>query len=204
MQASAQLTEGSQRKAPLAGGWSPRRAIGLIILANLLLGVALFLLRPPWSTPPEPEAALPELPAQVRDLQARLGGGHAGEPYSLVLTDDELTAAAAYYVATTPDVPFSRVRASVSGEKVTVDAVTKGLAVAAPVRVVATASASGGVPRAHVENVSLGDTPLPGFIRDRVVQDANASLDFSRKELPVTVEAIELRPGTLIIRGRLK
>jgi hypothetical protein len=52
--------------------------------------------------------------------------------------------------------------------------------------------------------VSLGETPLPAFVRDRILREANSSLDFSRYPLPVTVEAVELRPGGLTVRGLLK
>ena len=70
--------------------------------------------------------------------------------------------------------------------------------------VTGTVSASGGLPRARVDDVSLGGAPLPSFAREQIVRQANASLDFSRYAMPVTVDAIELRPGSMTIRGSLK
>jgi hypothetical protein len=185
------------------GAWTWRRAIGLIVVLNLLLGLGLFAIRSPWRQPPE-AIVPPVLPPQIQQLQHRVQTGAAGESYDLTLTDAELTAAAAYYVATQPDVPFDRVQVAVANDKITVNAVTKGLAVAAPVRVIGTFSASGGIPYTSLEDVSLGDVGLPAFARDRIVAEANRSLDFSRKDLPVTVESVDLRAGGLTIRGHVK
>ena len=73
-----------------------------------------------------------------------------------------------------------------------------------PVRIVGTVSAAGGLPRARIEDVSLGGTPLPAFVRDQIVREANASLDFSRYRMPLTVDALETAPSRLTIRGTLK
>jgi hypothetical protein len=186
------------------GRWSVGRFLALLVLANLVLGGALFALHPPGGAPTEQLIPPPPLPGPVRELQSRLAEGHHGEPYTLALTDEELTALAAWSVANAPDVPFTRVKVAVSGDRVVADGVTRGLAVTVPVRVVGTVAASNGLPVVTIRDVSLGDTPLPAFVRDQVVREANASLDFSRRPLPVTVDAVELRPGGLTVRGALK
>jgi hypothetical protein len=182
---------------------SARRVLILLVLANLLLGGALFLLRSPWVGPAEP-MVVPAMPAQVLELQERMAAGRHGEPYRLVLSDDELTALAGAFLAKRSDVPFTGVRIAVKDGKILVDGVTRGLAVTVPVRVVGTVGASGGLPRARIEDVSLGDVALPNFARERVLQDANTSLDFSRYDLPVTVDALDLGSGGIVIAGRLK
>ena len=93
---------------------------------------------------------------------------------------------------------------AVTGGKIVVDGVTRGLAVTVPVRVVGTVTASGGLPRARIEDISLGDLALPSFVRERVLQDANTSLDFSRYNVPVTIDSIDLGVGGLVVDGRLK
>ena len=197
MRTAAQL----RPSVPAIGSMS--RTLLLLTVANVLLAVVLFALRSPRTSPPEP-VVLPTLPPQVQQLRARIAEGHAGEPYSLSLTDDELSATANYFLGAAPDVPFTGIRVAVADERVTADAVTRGLAVTVPVRIVGTVSAAGGLPRARIEDVSLGGTPLPAFVRDQIVREANASLDFSRYRMPLTVDALETAPGRLTIRGTLK
>ncbi len=202
----------------LSSRWSFRRALVLLAAANLLLGAALFSLRPPGRAAAAIEPP-PPLPAQVEQIQALIAEGRHGEPYALDLSEKELTATVAYFLARSADIPFGRVRIAVrspyprplpegegsGGERVIVlDAVTRGLAVTVPVRVTGTVAARDGLPVASIHDVSLGDTPLPGFARDQVLREANAALDFSKRPMDVTVDSVELRPGGLTIRGTVK
>ena len=177
--------------------------VALLALANLLLALSLFAARSPWVRPAA-ESVPPALPAQIRELQARIASGQHGQPYSLALSDAELTATAGYYAATSPGVPFTRVELAVTGDGVSVDAVTRALAV--PVRVQATVvlTAREGVPSAHVEDVRVAGAGLPAFVHDEVLREANASLDLSRYDLPLTVDALELHAGGLTVSGTLK
>ena len=186
---------------PATGWWSAGKALLALAAANLVLGAALFALRPPQRPAPE---RLPALPPQVEALRAQIAQGRRGEPYTLELADAELTATAAYLAAAAPDVPFGHLRIAVLEGKVVADGVTRGLAVTVPVRVTVALSARDGLPRAMVEDVSLGDTALPGFARDQIIREANKSLDFSRYPLRVTVDALELRPGRMTVRGTVR
>lgn len=201
---STSRTDNQARPAPDSPSrWSVRRVLTLLVLVDVVLGGLLFVLRSPWVVPAEPTVA-PAMPARVLELQARMAAGQHGQPYRLVLSDDELTALAGAFLAQRSDVPFTRVRVAVNGGKIVVDGVTRGLAVTVPVRVVGTVTTGGGLPRARIEDLSLGDVALPNFVRERVLQDANASLDFSRYDLPVTVDSLDLGAGGVIIAGRLK
>lgn len=183
--------------------WSMGKVLALLTVANLVLGVTL-LATGGGAPRVEAIAPPPKLPAQLVDLAASIDEGRHGEPYELVLSEEELTAAAAYFLSFTPEVPFTRLKISISGEKVTVDGMTKGLPVTAPVRVTGTVVAKGGLPQASVDDVSLGETALPGFLRDRIVREINASLDFSRYPMALSVDVLELQPGGVTIRGRIK
>lgn len=200
MQAPAHLGRSLLRQG---GDRSVARVLLLVVVANVVLAAALFGLRSPRSERTE-SVAPATLPPQVQALRARIAEGHPAEPYRLTLSNDELSDTANYFLAGAPDVPFTRIRVSVGPDRITADAVTRGLAVTVPVRIVGTAAATGGLPRARIEDVSLGPTPLPAFVRDEIVRQANASLDFSRYRMPLTVEALEAAPGRLTIRGTLK
>jgi uncharacterized protein YpmS len=176
----------------------------LVVLVNALLVGALFAERSPRGAPTEQVVPPPALPVPVQELQSRVAAGQHGEAYTLVLTDDELTEFAAWGLANAPDAPFTRVRVAVTGDHVVADGVTKGLAVTVPVRIVGKVVAANGLPRVTVVDVSLGDAALPAFVLDQIVRQANAILDFSRRDIPVTVDAVETQSGALTVRGVVK
>jgi hypothetical protein len=180
-----------------------RKLVVAIILANVLLALAVFVLRPPW-LPEAEEVPAPVLPAQIEVLQEAVASGDHDEPYAVTLSDAELTATRAYYAARSPNVPFTRIQASTVGNRVAVDAVTRGLAVPVPVQATVALSTSHGVLKAQVDEVRVAGAGLPTFIHDQVLGQANASLDLSRYDLPLTVDAIQLRPGSFAFSGRLK
>lgn len=148
--------------------------------------------------------ATSELPAPVQDIQAKIATGRHGESYDVALSQEQLSALADSFLATRPTIPFSNVHITIDGEKVIADATTKGLAITLPIRVTGVISAKNGSPSAQVEQVSLGGASLPGFIRDRILSEVNASLDFSRYSIPLTVETIEMRQGMMAVRGTVK
>jgi hypothetical protein len=180
----------------------PLRWLLVVIFVNLVLAAGLLTVRPPWRA--ERSDAPPVLPPQVAELQARVQRGEHGTPYTLTLTDDDLTATAGYFLARGPDVPFGQVRVAVPGDHVEASGVTTGLAVAVPVRVRATVQAQSGKPVVQVADVNVGGMALPDFARQQVLAEANRAVDLSRYDLPVTVDAVTLRPGALDVRGTLK
>jgi hypothetical protein len=183
--------------------WSARTAVLVVAAANLLLAIGLLALRSP-ARADQALAPPPALPAAVVELQPRIDAGRHGEPFTLDLSDAELTAVAGHALATHPDVPFSSVRVTTAGETVIVDGVTRGLAVNVPVRAVGAVGARDGAPWARVDDVSLGAVGLPGFARDQIVGQVNQSLDFARYDLPITVDEVTPRAGGLIVRGRIE
>jgi len=189
--------------APVGRGPAvPMRMLLLVTLLNLGLALALFLIRPPGRV--ERSTAVPTLPPQVTTLAEQVRRGDHGAPYTLDLTDGDLSATAGYYLAQSKDAPFSQVRVAVTDGMVEANAVTTGLAVAVPVRVRATVEARDGVPVVHVMDVEIGGLALPAFAHDEVVRQANQAVDLSRYLFPVTVDAIELRAGMLEARGTVK
>ncbi len=185
--------------APRPGPAVPLRLLLLVTVVNLVLALLLFVTRPPWRI--ERTAAPTTLPPQVAQLAAQVQRGEHGAPYRLVLTDDELSQTAGYFLAQSDDVPFSQVHASVAGGQVEATAVTTGLAVSVPVRVRANVMARDGLPVVQVTDVGIRGLPLPTFAREQILREANQALDFSRYSFPVTVDAVELRDGVLEARG---
>jgi hypothetical protein len=200
--ASAATSALSPAAAPPRAPGIPIKLLLLVAVVNLGLAFGLFALRPPQRV--ERITAVPAMPAQVAQLAAQVQRGEHGAPFDLVLTDDDLSATAGYFLAQSKDVPFGQVRAAVSGGHVEVSAVTTGLAVAVPVRIQTSVVARDGAPVVQVLDVGVGGVPLPTFAHDQVLREANRAVDLSRYNLPVTVDSIELRPGVLEARGTVK
>jgi hypothetical protein len=180
----------------------PLRWLLLVTLVNLALAAALLTVRPPGRV--ERAAAPTALPPQVAQLGAQVQRGEHGAPYRLVLTDDELSATAGYFLARAGDVPFSQVRIAVAGGQIEANAVTTGLAVAAPVRVRGNVTARDGAPVVEVTDVGIGGLPLTAFAHEQVLREANRAVDLSRYDLPIIVDGVELRIGELELRGSVK
>ena len=180
----------------------PVKLLLLVTVLNILLAAGLLTLRPPWRV--ERSDAPPRLPPQVAELQARVARGEHQAPYTLTLTDDELTATAHYFLAQSEDVPFSQVRVAVVDGRLEATGVTTGLAVAVPVRIVANVEARNGEPTVSVVDVGIGGLALPTFVREQILTEANRAVDLSRYDLPVTVDACTLRPGALDVRGTVR
>ena len=190
------------RAAARPGPALPLRLLLLVTVINVVLGLGLFLLRPPGRV--ERSDVPPPLPPQVAELQARVQRGDHGTLYTLTLTDEELTATARYFLAQSMDVPFSQVRVAVVGGRLEATGVTTGLAVAVPVRVVANVEARNGAPVVSVVDVGVGGLALPSFVREQVLAEANRAVDLSRYDLAVTVDVVALGGGTLLARGTVR
>ena len=191
-----------------AGAVSPERTVPsvrrllLVIAANVLIALALFVNRPPWYV--ERVTVTLPLPAQVEQLRQRVERGDRGAAYAVSLTNDDLTATARHFLARREDVPFTQVRLVVSGGLIEADGVTTGLAIPIPVRVIASLEARDGAPLVRVVDISVGGLSLPVFVRAQVLRDANRTVDLSQYDLPVTVDTVELRPGILVVEGTVK
>lgn len=188
--------------AARSGPAVPLRWLLLVTVVNLALAAGLLIVRPPGRV--ERVAAPTALPPHVAQLGAQVQRGEHGAPYRLVLSDDDLSATAAYFLARAQDVPFSQVRIAVAGGQVEANAVTTGLAVAVPVRVRGNVTARAGAPVVQVTDVGVGGLPLPAFAHEQVLREANRAVDLSRYDLPIIVDAVELRTGELELRGTVR
>ena len=207
-QSSPDVSRGADGRARARAARTPTRPVVplklllLVAVVNVLLAAVLLTLRPPWRV--ERSTAAPPLPAEVAELQARVQRGEHGTPYILTLNDEELTATARHFLAQSDDIPFTQVRVAVVGNHLEISAVTTGLAVAVPVKVVANVVARNGARVVSVVDVDIGGLALPPFVREQVLREANQAVDLSRYDLPVTVDAFTFWPGILGVRGMVR
>jgi len=73
-----------------------------------------------------------------------------------------------------------------------------------PVRVWGLITLVDNVPYFEVTNVDLGQTPLPGSIKNIITALLDQSVDFSQFNLPMVVQDIQLGEGQVIITGTAK
>jgi hypothetical protein len=125
-------------------------------------------------------------------------------PFTVTLTDQQLTAAANDYLAQHPEVPFSdlQVRVHPDGVEVTGKARVGGLSV--PVRTWGVVTVVDDVPYFQVTNVDLGQAPLPGSIKNIITALLDQSVDLSQFNLPMVVQDIQLGEGQMTITGTAK
>ena len=186
----------------IRGWFSGGRLLALLSVANLLLGVGLFAVRSPERV--AIVAATPALPAQIAALEALMDGNHHGQPFTLTLTDAELANTVAYFIAESNGaIPFSDVSVTIGNDQLVVNGKARGGAFVVPVRATLTASVANGVPVFAIEDVGLGRTPLPTFVRDQVIQQANAALDLSAYDLGVTLQSLTLGDHLVTIVGTI-
>jgi hypothetical protein len=186
----------------LRGWFSGGRLLALLSVANLLLGVGLFSVRSPERV--DRNAPPPDLPAQIKALEALMDGNHRGQTFTLALTDAELSDAVANYLASSPDISFSDVRVTVGNGEVVINGKARGAALAVPVRATLAVGVENGTPVIRITRVSLGRTGLPKFVSDQIIAQANASLDLSHYDLGVTLESITLGEHVVTVRGTIK
>ncbi len=183
---------------------SPMVKVFTVLMVGTLGLVALFFLYPRTQPPSPADLPAPKASSQVETPQAQISQAHSGEPYTLTLSSGELTTLAGQYLAANPGVPFTQAQVSIDGESVVVTGVTRGLPLTLPVRVSALVGAKDGVPWAQVKDVSLGQVPVPGVLRDQILKAVNDYLDLSRYPIPVSIDSLELGAASVTISGQKK
>ncbi len=153
----------------------------------------------------EPYVVEPRLEPGLADLRARLDeGGHSGEPFTLVVTDQEAAETIAWYLARHPRIPFARPRVAFHPGVVEAwgEAHVAGLRVGLHGR--ARIVLQDGVPVVTVEELGMAGLSVPGFVRQRIQQEVDAQLDLSDRRLPVIITRFELEEGQAVIEGTIR
>ncbi len=147
---------------------------------------------PPPSTPAPtatPRAVLPTLPATPSG------------PVSVTMSNQQLTTAANDYLGKHPEVPFSDLQVQVHPDGVEITGKVRVGGLSVPVRVWGLITLVDNVPYFEVTNVDLGQTPLPGSIKNIITALLDQSVDFSQFNLPMVVQDIQLGEGQVTITG---
>lgn len=176
---------------------------GLWILAVLLIanGIA-------WVSalaPAEVRVVEPRLEPGLADLRERLiEGGHSGEPFAVVVTNQEAEETIAWYLDRNPRVPFANPRIEIHPDEVEAwgEANVAGLRVGLHGR--ARIVLRDGVPIVTVEELGMAGLSVPGFVRRRIQQEVDAQLDVSDRQLPVIITFFELMEGQAAIEGMIR
>lgn len=143
----------------------------------------------------------PQLAALIERIRA---GSHRGERFEITITERELEEAAAWYLEREPNVPFHNPWVSIGPDGVEAG----GEALLGTLRLPLTGRldiiVQDGLPRVSAQQLEVGETPLPDFIRFQIEDELNRQLSMREKELPVVLEGIELEEGRLTAHGRIR
>lgn len=172
--------------------------LALLLIAN---GVA-------WASalaPAERRVVEPRLEPDLAALRERLAeGGHSGEPFTVVVTDQEAEETIAWYLERNPRVPFANPRVEIHPDVIEAwgEAHVAGLRVGLHGR--ARIVLQDGVPVVTVEELGMAGLSVPGFVRQRIQQEVDAQFDLSNRELPVILSRFELAAGQAIVEGTIR
>ena len=170
----------------------------LLLLANLIAWFSAL-------SPGEIRLIEPRLESDLAELRDRLWeGGHSGEPFSVIVTNQEAEEIIAWYLERHPRVPFANPRVEIHPDVIDAwgEAHIAGLRVALHGR--ARITIQGGVPVVTVEDLGMAGLSVPGFVRQRIQQEIDAQFDLSDKELPVIIDRFDLIEGQAIVEGIIR
>ena len=161
-----------------------------------------------WASALSPEEARivePRLEPDLAALRERLWeGGHSGEPFTVVVTNQEAEETIAWYLEGRPRIPFANPRVEIHSDVIEAwgEAHVAGLRVGLHGR--ARIVLRDGVPVVTVEDLGMAGLTVPGFVRQRIQQEVDAQFDLSDRELPVIITRFELTEGQAVVEGTIR
>ena len=182
-------------------GWLDKPNFWILVLLLIANGAA-------WASAlatRETRVVEPRLEPDLADLRARLiEGGHAGEAFTVVVTNQEAEETIAWYLARHPRVPFGNPRVEIHPEVIEAwgEARVAGLRVGLHGR--ARIALRDGVPAVTVEDLGLAGLSVPGFVRRRIQQEVDAQFDVDPASFPVTITHFELVEGRAVVEGTIR
>ena len=147
----------------------------------------------------------PRLEPDLADLRDRIiEGGHSGESFTIVVTNQEAEETIVWYLDRHPSVPFANPRVEIHLDVVEAwgEAHVAGLRVGLHGR--ARVVLRGGVPVVTVEELGMAGLRVPGFVRQRIQQEVDAQFDLSDQDLPVIITRFELTEGQAVVEGTIR
>jgi hypothetical protein len=172
--------------------------LALLLLANAAA----------WTSALAPEKVRvvePRLEPDLTALRERLiEGGHSGEPFTVVVTNQEAEETIAWYLDRHPRVPFANPRVAIYPDVIEArgESNVAGLRVGLHGR--ARIVLQDGVPVVTVEELGIAGLTVPGFVRQRIQQEVDAQFDLDAQTFPVTITHFELTEGQAIVEGTIR
>jgi hypothetical protein len=147
----------------------------------------------------------PRLEPDLADLRERLiEGGHSGEPFTVIVTNQEAEETIAWYLSRHPRIPFANPRVEIHPDVIEAwgEAHIAGLRVGLHGR--ARIVLQDGVPIVTVEDLGMAGLSVPGFVRQRIQQEVDAQFDLSDQQLPVIITRFELIEAQAVVEGSIR
>jgi len=132
-------------------------------------------------------------------------GPRSGEPFELILTEQEITELAQKGVASQPDAPVSDVYVRLEPGQVIAGGKTRVGVITLNVEVVAEVIIQDGKPIPEIVDIRVDGNPLPGPLRAYLLDMMTPYLEsWTQANLAVYVEDVEITRGQVRIVGRYK
>jgi len=156
-------------------------------------------------TPQTTRVVEPRLEPDLADLRQKLiEGGHSGERFTIVITDQETEETIAWYLQGHPDVPFANPRVQIHPGYVEAwgEARLAGLRIDLHGR--ARVELRDEKPVVIIEELGLAGLVVPDAVRQRIQQELDAQFDLGDQQLPVILTRFELQEGQAVIEGTIR
>lgn len=147
----------------------------------------------------------PRLEPDLAALRERLiEGGHSGEPFNAVVTNQEAEETIVWYLKRHPHIPFANPRVEIHQDTIEAwgEANVAGLRIGLHGR--ARIVLQGGMPVVALEDLGMAGLSVPGFVRRRIQQEVDAQFDLDPATFPVLISRFELTEGTAILEGTIR
>lgn len=147
----------------------------------------------------------PRLEPDLADLRERLiEGGHSGEPFTVIVTNQEAEETIAWYLDRHPRVPFANPRVEIHPDVIEAwgEAHVAGLRVGLHGR--ARIVLREGLPAVTVEDLGMAGLSVPRFVRQRIQQEVDAQFDLDPTSFPVIISRFGLIEAQAVVEGTIR
>jgi len=146
----------------------------------------------------------PRLHPEIVAIREKLWSGEAaGEPFSIVLTEQMSAEGIAWFLARHPEVPFSHPQVEIDPQGVTGRGVAHVLGLRTPVHGRAGIALRDGTPVVTIQELGIAGATAPAFVLSAIQSEIEAQFDLSGR-LPMYITRLELGEGTITVEGTFK
>lgn len=174
--------------------------IALVLLAanGLAWATALAPSGPTYTAEPVLEPGLADLRSRLRE------GGHSGERFELIVTDQEAAESVAWFISIHPEIPFRHPRIAFHPNEIEAWGEAHALGLRLSIHGRSTMVLEDGIPVVTLTDLDVAGAPVPAFVLEAIQDAVYEQVDLSNRRLPVAFETLNLKEGEAVASGTIR